>query len=123
MEKPSGSESAPTSIPTDILIERDTIILVNVSVGCGASRITMAKPYLVVDVHDKFYNKWFMSKSPVKKWKEYSKFKLKACMQEANAIQEYEDVKLHDTLYKKGSVSRIVTDGEIVDVIGRLQKH
>ena len=44
-------------------------------------------------------------------------------MQEVNAIQEYEDFKLHDTLYKKGAVSRIVIDGEIVDVIGKLQKN
>ena len=123
LDKTSGSESAPNPIPTDILIERNIIILVNVSVGRGALRITMAKPYRVVDVHDKFYSKWFMSKSPVKKGKEDSKFKLKSRMQEVNVIQEYEDVKLHDTLYKKGAVSRIVTGGEIVDVIGKLQKH
>ena len=69
LDKPSGSESAPNSIPTDILIERNIIILVNVSVGRGALGITMAKPYRVVDVHEKFYNKWFMSKAPVKKWR------------------------------------------------------
>ena len=121
LEKPSGKESAPTSTPTAILIERDTIILVNVRVGRGASRITIAKHYRGVDVHDKYYNKWFMSKVPNKEWKKDSKFKLKAHMQEVNAIQEYEDVRLHDTFYKMRDVRRIVTEGEIMNVIGKLQ--
>ena len=53
-----------------------------------------------------------MSEVPSKKCKKESKFKLKARMQDINAVQEYEDVDLHDTFYKKGSVSRIMTDEE-----------
>ena len=60
-----------------------------------------------MDVHDKYYNKWFMSKVPSKKWKKDSKFKLKARMQEINAVQEYEDVDLHDTLYKKDLLAEL----------------
>ena len=91
-------------------------------VGRGASSVTAAKHYRVVDVHDKCYNKWFMSKVPSKKWKKDSKFKLKARMQEINAVQEYENVGLHDTFYKKGSVSQIVTDEEVMNIIGQLKR-
>ena len=66
-----------------------------------------------MDVHDKYYNKWFMSKVPSKKWKKDSKFKLKTRMQDINAFQEYKDVNLHDTL----SVSRIVIDEEVMKFI------
>ena len=34
----------------------------------GASSVTVAKHYRVIDVHNKYYNKWFMSKVPSKKW-------------------------------------------------------
>ena len=59
-----------------------------------------------------------MSKVTINKWKKDYKYKLKAQMQEINAVQEYEDVDLHDIFYKKGSVSRIVTDEEVMNVIG-----
>ena len=75
-----------------------------------------------MDVHDKYYNKWFMSKLPSKKWKKESKFKLKSRMQEINAVQEYEYVDLHYTFYKMGSVSRIMIDEEIMNVIGQLKR-
>ena len=105
----------------DNCIERDTIISVNVIVGRGASSDTVKKHYRVVDVHKKYDNKWFMYKVPSKKLKKDSKFKLKSHMQEINAVQEYEDVDLHDTFYKKGSVSLIVTDEEVMNVIGQLK--
>ena len=43
-------------------------------------------------------------------------------MQEINAVQEYEDVNLHETFYKKGSVSHIVTDEEDMNFIGQLKR-
>ena len=86
-------------------IERDTIISANIIVGRGSSSVTVAKHYRIVDFHDKYYNKWFMTKVISTKWKKDSKFKLKSCMQEINAVQEYEDVDLHKTFYKKVSVS------------------
>ena len=122
LEKTSGSTIPSSASPVDIFIERDTIIPANVIIGWEASSVTVTKHYLVVDVHDKYYNKWFMSKVTSKKWKKDSKFKLKARMQEINAVQEYEDVELCDTFYKKGSVSRIVTDEEVMDVIGQLKR-
>ena len=43
-------------------------------------------------------------------------------MHEINSVQEYEDVNLHETLYKKGSVSQIVTDKKVMNVIGKLKR-
>ena len=121
LEKTSGKASPSMPSPVDNIIEREKIISENVIVGQGASSVTVEKQYRVVDVHDKYYNKWFMSKVPSKKWKKNSKFKLKARMKEINAVQDYEDVDLNDTFYKNVSVSRVVTDEEVMNVIGQLK--
>ena len=63
-----------------------------------------------------------MSKVPSKKWNSYPKSKLKACMKEINEVQDYEDVDLHDTFYKKGYVIRIVIDGEVMNFIRQLKR-
>ena len=64
-----------------VLIERDTIVMVDVKVGTGASRVTVADYYRVVNIFDKYYNKWFMSKEKSKKWKgEERKYKLEVRM-------------------------------------------
>ena len=87
MEKPSGSASPSSPSPVDNRIEKDTIILASVIVGQEESSVTVKKHYLVVDVYKKYYNKWFMSKVPSKKWKKDFKFKFKARMQEINPVQ------------------------------------
>ena len=103
MEKPSGAASplSPSPVDNHYFSKRDR----------------WEKHYRVVYVQDKYYNKWFMSKVPSKKWNKESNFKLKYRMLEINAVQEYEDVDQHEKFYKKGSVSRIVTDGEVMNVI------
>ena len=82
-------------------LERDMIISENVIVGQGVSSVTVAKHYGVVEFHDKYYNKWFVPKVPSNKWKKDSKFKLKYCMQEINAVQGYGYFDLRVTFYKK----------------------
>ena len=57
MDKPSGAASASNLTSEDGLVERDTVILTNVTIGRGASSVTVAKHYRVVDVQDKYYNK------------------------------------------------------------------
>ena len=68
VEKPSGAASPSITSPVDNYIERDTIISKNVIVGQGAPSLTVPKQYHVVDVHDKYYNKWLMSKGPSNKF-------------------------------------------------------
>ena len=60
-------------------------------------RVPVAKQYRVIDFHNKYYNKWFMSKIPDKKWKKDAHFKLK--VRARNAIQEHRNVDLHITAY------------------------
>ena len=86
LDKTSGAASPSSSIPMANHIERDTIISENVIIGQGASSVTVSKQYSVVDVHGKYYNKWFISKVPSKKWNKDSRFKLKAHMQEINSV-------------------------------------
>ena len=89
LDKPSGAESPLSPSTVDNHIERDMVISANVIVGRGASSVTVAEHYRVVDVHDKYYNKWFMSRLPSKIWKKDYKFKLKYCIQDINVVQEY----------------------------------
>ena len=81
LDKLSGAASNSSTSPVDNRIEIDMIISENVILGRGASSVTVAKNYRVVDVQEKYYNKWFMSKVPINKWNKNSKFKLKARMQ------------------------------------------
>ena len=62
----------------DIIIERDTIVIVKVKVGKGAATANVSCSYHVIDIYEKYYNKWFMHKESQKKWKKESKkYKLK----------------------------------------------
>ena len=44
------------------MIERDAVVLAEVVVGRGRSSAKVLKQYHVIDIHDKYYNKWFMAK-------------------------------------------------------------
>ena len=49
-----------------ILIERDTIILVNTKSGIGSTSTIVMKPFRVLTIYEKFYNKWLIAKEPFK---------------------------------------------------------
>ena len=80
------------------------------------------KQYRVLNIHDKYYNKWFMAKVPQKVFEKDSKYKLKAGMQEVSAVQEYRDVNLDDSTYKRAAISRLLRDDEVIDVVGKLKR-
>ena len=46
-----------------------------------------------------------------------SNCKLKARMKEVSAVQEYRDVDLDDSTYKKAAISRLLRDDEVKDVL------
>ena len=108
----------------DVIIERDTILLVNVKVGRGATAANVACLYRVMEVYEKYYNKWFMSKQPFKKWKKEPKpYKLRVRMLRKNVVNEYADVDLvGDMVYGSRDICRTVDDGMIVDVVGKLDQ-
>ena len=107
---------------TGILIERDTTVLMNVKTGRGASASHVACPYHVLEVYEKHYNKWFMSKKCFKKWKgEEKKYKVKVRMMRKNAIDQYSDVELSgDVTYSRSDVCRVVGDDAILGVVGKM---
>ena len=52
-----------------------------------------------------------------------SKCKLKVCMQEVSAVQEYSDVDLDgDTYIQAGEMTRLLTDDKAKDVFGKLKR-
>ena len=77
------------------------------------------KQYRVLDIHDKYYNKWFMSKVSQKIFGKNSRYKLKVRMQEVSAVQEYRDIDLDDNTYKKEDISRLLTDDVMEDIVGK----
>ena len=82
----------------------------------------VSKQYRVVDIYDKYYNKWFMTKNPQKIFLKDFKYKLKVRMQEVSAVQEYSDVDLDDGRHKRGDISRLLRDHEVKDVVGKLKR-
>ena len=101
---------------------RDTVVLADVTVGRGRSSVKVSKLYRVIDIHDKYYNKWFMAKVPQKIFGKDSKYKLKVRMQEVSAVQEYSDVDLDDGRHKRADISRLLKDDEVKDVVGKLKR-
>ena len=51
-----------------------------------------------------------------------SKYKLKVRMQEISAVQEYIDVDMDNGIYKRGDISRLLTDDEVKAVVGKLKR-
>ena len=73
----------------------------------------------MLDIHDKYYSKWFMSKVSQKIFGKNSRYKLKVRMQEVSAVQEYRDIDLDDNTYKKEDISRLLTDDVMEDIVGK----
>ena len=104
------------------MIERDIVVLAEVIVGRGCFSAKVLKQYRVIDIHNKYYNKWFMAKVPRKIFGKDSKYKLKVRMQEVSAVQEYSDVDLDDGRHKRADISRLLRDDEVKDVVGKLKR-
>ena len=108
----------------DIIIERNTILLLSIKIGRGASATNVVCHFRVMEVYEKYYNKWFMSTVPVKKWKKEPKpYKVKVRMLDKNAVNEYCDVDLvGDITYGTKDICKIVDDSMIVNVVGKLDQ-
>ena len=120
--KAAGENDKVNKRPGETVIERDTVVLADVTVGRGRSSVKVSKMYRVIDIHDKYYSKWFMAKVPQKIFGKDSKYKLKVCMQEVSAVQEYSDVDLNHGTYKRADISRLLTDDEVKDVVGKQKR-
>ena len=81
------------------------------------------KQYRVLDIHDKCYNKWSMAKVLQKVLGKDSKYKLKVRMQEVSAVQEYRNVDLDDSTYKRAAISRLLRDNRVKDAVDNLRGY
>ena len=90
--------------------------MADVTVECGGSSVKTSKQYHMIDIHGKYYNKWFMAKVPQKVFGEHSKYKLKARMQEVSVAQEYSNVDLDDGRHKRVNISRLLREDEVKNV-------
>ena len=91
--------------------------------GRGARAANVACNYRVMEIYDKYYNKWFMSKQPYKVWKRESKiYKLKVRMLKKNALDEYDDVDLcGNASYGTNDICMIVQDSKVDIVVRKMQ--
>ena len=62
----AGENDKTNKLPGATVIERDTVVSADVKVRRGGFSVKVLKKYCLVDIHDKYYNKWFMSKVPQK---------------------------------------------------------
>ena len=62
------------------------------AVACGRSSAKVSKQSPVIDIHDKYCNKWCMAQVPQKIYKKDSHYTLNLRRQEARALQKYNDV-------------------------------
>jgi len=105
----------------DILIERDVIILLNVEYGTGAAATVVQRQFRVLEIYEKYYNKWFVSPAAAKKWKNEKKpFKMMVRMLKKNAVDEYSDEEMYGTGFNKDEICKNVEDKHIVGVVGKL---
>ena len=120
----SGGNEDSDSTTTDTRIERDVILMVNAKMGSGASAVNVASYYRVVNVFEKYYNKWFMSMVPFKLWKKEPKsYKIKIRMLRKNVLGEFCDVDLcGDATVNKENICRIIEDKMIIGVVGKLKE-
>ena len=118
----AGKNNTANKLRGEILTEIDTVVLAGVAVGRGRDSVKVTKQYRVVDIHDKYYNKWFMAKNPQKIFGKDSKYKLKVRMQEVSAVQEYSDVDLDNGRHKRADICRLLRDDEVKDVVGKLKR-
>ena len=83
---------------------------------------TVDYPYCVVNIFDKFYNKWFMSNQKFKKWKKEAKaYKLEVRMLTKNPLNEYADqILCGNTHFTENDICRLVGDTMILCVVGKL---
>ena len=96
--------------------------MVNVKIGTGAGATTVQRPFRrVLDIDAKYYNKWYMSIEPKKKFRNEKKpFKVMARMLKVNAMNEYSDFDLYDGTFKKKDIVKNVEDKMILCVVGKL---
>jgi hypothetical protein len=108
-----------------VVIERDTIILVDSKFGTGARAATLSCHFRVVNIYEKYYNKWFMSKHPIKKCIcEAKPYKLEVRMVDKDALDEYTDEELcGGSHYVDDEICKIVEDRYILNVVGKLEQH
>ena len=107
-----------------IFIERDTIVLVHSKLVPGASATTVTCHFCVVNIYEKYYNKWFMSKQPFKKWRHEAKpYKIGVHMMKKNVLDECTDQEFCcGSVYRDDKICKAVEDEDILNVIGKLQQ-
>ena len=118
---PSSGDALRTD---DVIIERDTIVLLNVKFGKDASTATVQINFRAMGVYEKYYSKWFMSKQPFKKWKlELKSYKLKVRMLDKNVLNKFNDVEsVGNVTYRDDDICQIVEGSKILDVVRKLQQ-
>ena len=79
--------------------------------------------FRVLNIYEKYYNKWFISKNAFKMWKKEAKpYKLKVRMLKKNVLNEYSDVELCGTIdYRKDDICKFIDDTMNIDVVSNME--
>ena len=102
------------------LIERDVIILLTVKQREG---LLVTGEFRILEIYEKYYNKWFISTAAAKRWKKEKKpFKMMVRMLKRNEVMEYADEEMYGNSFNKDEICKNVEDKYIVSVVGKLHR-
>ena len=120
----NGKGKGNPAEPAGVRIERNTIVTVKVKIGRRAAGRRVMRYFRVVNVFDKYYNKWFMAKEPSKVWKKEEKpYKLELRMLDKSPLNEFVDVELIESdTSRVEDVCKIIVDSEVVSVVGKMKQ-
>ena len=88
----------------------------------GAELLLFNATSNLLEIFEKYYNKWFVSKESTKKFRNEAKsYKVLARMLEVNEyVHEYSDVEMYDDTFNKKDIVKNVEDKMILSVVGKL---
>ena len=118
-------DGAPVDVNSDeFVIERDTLVSMQVKTGRGRNAITKEYKYRVLGLYDKTYNKWFMTGDkkvwgPLMKDEEKRKYKLAVRMVEDGLLDDYDDIEFDSVDFNLSVICKIVDGTDIKCVLGK----
>ncbi len=116
-----NNNHAPTS---DLMIERNRLIMCQIKTGTDTSTPQIPAKYPVIGVYEKSYKKWFMAKEN----KNRKKYKVAIRMVEdvdakSLMLNDCQDVFVHDARFKQCDICKIVHGDEFFDVLPFIHKY
>ena len=102
--------------------ERNTLLQFKVEQGSGTHKRAEDQVFKVLCLFDKYYNKWFLSETPRKKWshnRSGDSYRVIGRMVQYDfTFRVYEDVNPSESMWNTTSIFVLRDQKDVIDVIG-----